>query len=1030
MRPILLLPLFCLTFSSATFADDKVGESKEPKTAFDSAQFRLLGPNVGGRVSMIAGVPGDASTAYFGAAQGGVWKTTDGGLSWKPIFDEQMTGSIGSLVLAPSDPSVIYVGSGEANIRGNAQIGHGIFKSVDAGKTWQHVWKQIGQIGQMAVHPSNPDVAFAAVLGSPFGSNPQRGVFRTRDGGKTWQQVLKVNADTGASDVSFDPNRPNVLYAGMWQTRRTPWSFTSGGDGSGLYVSHDGGDTWDEISTDAGLPKKPYGKIGVRVSPVDSNRVFALIEAKQGGLFRSDDGGESFTRVSDHHSLRQRAWYYSGMTPDPQNADVVWFPQVPMLKTLDGGEHVISVSGFYHGDHHSLWIDPQNPKRILDANDGGVELSYDGGKTWRNPKLPLAQFYNIDVDNRMPFHVGGTMQDMGTSAGPSATRMQGGIGVDQWYVAGGGEAGDFVFDRGLEGVIYAGEYGGYISQYVEGTGQYRSIMSWPGNPSGWGSKWSKHRFQWTAPIAASPHDAKVLYHGGEVLFKTTDGGANWTIISPDLTRNDKAKQQRSGGPITGDNTGVEVYDTIFSIAESPVVAGEIWIGTDDGLLQLTRDGGKTWQNITPKNAWPQWATVEAIAPSLTTAGEAWVVVDAHRLDDHQPYVFKISNHGSKVVKQTTGLPADWTAISIAIDPRNSNWLVLGGTRGLFSSADAGAHWSAFKANLPPVAVTDLQFKNDALVLGTRGRALWVLDDVNPLREWSTNVAKSALHFFKPPTATRTRFDFSWGPTDATDNPKPGASLSYFLAKDVDAKKIRLDIFDATGKKIRTLKGIAKKAPYAANDADEPRKPSEADLNAKAGMHSVQWDLRQRGVPRLNAKLDAGDPETGPLVLPGTYTLKMTAGNAHAEQKVDVLADPKSGVSLADMQANHELALHVRGQLITARRAILRLKDRRARAQLDLAAALQAGDATAKQNAKARAAALLALEQRLHNPEAKVVYDVLAGRQGGAKWYSQAAPLLSWIDQSDHAPTTAMRNRSVELDAELANILRDCAENCR
>ncbi|MCI0445702.1 glycosyl hydrolase, partial [bacterium] len=486
---------------------------------FKALKYRSIGPAWGGRVSRAAGVPGNPSVYYFAGAASGVWKTVDGGATWKSIFDDQPISSIGSIAIAPSDPNVIYVGSGEANIRGNVAAGNGIYKSTDAGKTWNHVWKQEGQIGTMIVHPTNPDIAFAAVLGHAFGPNPERGVYRTTDGGKTWQQVLKKDNDTGASDVAMNPNNPNILFAGMWHARRLPWDLISGGPGSGLFVSKDGGNTWKQLQEN-GLPGGIWGKVGVAVAPSDGRRVYALIEANDGGLFRSDDSGENWTKATANRLIRQRAWYYTTITVHPTNPNEVWFPQVPMVKTIDGGQTLEIISGFAHGDHHDMWIDPKDPKRMIDSNDGGVEISLNGGETWYQPALPLGQFYHVSVDSRVPFYVAGAQQDIGTAQGPSRSLTNRGIRTAEWHSVGGGEAGHVVSDPSDPNIVYAGEYLGYISRYDHRTKQAYNISAYPENGSGHGVADLKYRFQWTAPIATSPHNTKVVYHGSNVLFKT------------------------------------------------------------------------------------------------------------------------------------------------------------------------------------------------------------------------------------------------------------------------------------------------------------------------------------------------------------------------------------------------------------------------------------------------------------------------------------------------------------------------------
>ncbi|HQR47820.1 MAG TPA: hypothetical protein PL152_00710, partial [Steroidobacteraceae bacterium] len=896
----------------------------KPKSELGALEFRAVGPAIAGRATRVAGVPGDPLTYYVAFAQGGIWKSENGGHEWKPVFDEQSTNSIGSIAIAPSDPNVIYAGSGEANIRGNVSWGTGIFKSSDAGKSWQQVWKTRGQIGTMAVDPRNPDVAFAAVLGSPFGPNKDRGVYRTTDGGKSWKQVLYKNDETGASDVALDPNNPRIVFAGMWQTRRQPWTMTSGGPGSGLYRSADGGDTWEQVKDD-GLPKAPWGKVGVRVAPSDSKVVYALIEAKDGGLYRSSDGGETWELASDHRSLRQRAWYYTCLTIDPTNADIVWFPQVPLLKTVDGGKTIVSVDAGIHGDHHDVWIDPKDPRRIMSGNDGGVGVSIDGGATWYWPAIPTPQFYNIDVDDRWPYHVGGTIQDWGTASGPAYTLRRGEHGGgpnlgDNWAV-GGGEAGDFVYDRGTPGGVYAGEYGGYISYYQEGVGNFRNVGIYPHDTSGTPAREIKYRFQWTAPIAASPHDPKVLYHGANVLFRTSDHGATWQAISPDLTRNDPAKQEWSGGPITGDITGVETYDTIFSIAESPLQAGEIWVGTDDGLVQLTRDGGKTWTNVTPKKL-PEWGTVEAIEPSRRDAATAYVVVDAHRLDDPHPYLYRTRNHGQSWEQLGKGLPDDQHLFVVREDPTNANLLYVGAERGVFMSRDGGASFVDIRNNLPAVGVADIEVKHDDLILGTR-RGIWILDDITALRAFDAGVKSEPVHLFAPRKAYRNRLEFRWDDlVDTGSNNAPyGMNVTYWLkdepaenpagkkASPADPSELKLEIYDSQGALVRTLSSVPRPDRFPKDDPDEPKDPNKPALTKKQGLNRIQWDLRHEGAQRPgHAKIDAGDPDEGPLVLPGRYTLKLTVAGQVYTTEGEVAADPRSTATLADMRANYEFAL--------------------------------------------------------------------------------------------------------------------------
>lgn len=1025
MRLLSLAVLLLATTLVSAAKPQKPGQDPQ----WGNLEFRLFGPALGGRITRVAGVPGDPLTYYAAAAQGGVWKSVNGGHDWLPIFDEQPTQSIGSLALAPSDPSTLYVGSGEANIRGNVTIGHGIFVSRDAGQSWQQVWKTKGQIGTMAVHPLDAETAFAAVLGSPFGANPERGVYRSRDAGKSWQRVLFVDERTGASDVVIDRNRPAVVFAGMWQARRQPWQLTTAGPGSGLYRSRDGGDHWDRLDADAGLPTGDWGKVGVAIAPSDSQRVYALIEAGQGGLFRSDDGGDSWTRINAHRGLRQRSWYFSTLSVDPHNPDIVWVPQVPLLRSIDGGKTFSQVEGPQHGDHHDLWIDPSDSRRIIDGNDGGIDLSVDGGKSWFSPVLPLAQLYNIDVDDRVPYHIGGTVQDLGTFSGPSISRYDDGNTLASFIYAGGGEAGDFVYDRGRVGHIYAGEYSGTLSHHVEGSGEYRNISAYPFNGSGHGAIDARYRFQWTAPIADSPHDQAVLYHGANVLFRSRDQGETWTAISPDLTRNDPAKQQWSGGPITGDNTGVEVYDTIFSIAESPMQKGLIWVGSDDGLIHLSRDDGGNWRNVSSSD-WPQWATVETIEPSRVDAGTAYAVIDAHRLNDFRPYVFVTRDFGAHWSSIVSGLPADMSALVLRTDPADPQLLYLGGERGLFLSRDQGQSWSPLQLNLPPTAVVDIEARHNDLVVATRGRGVWILDDLSPLGALNPEVRASTLRLLPGKPALRLRKGSRWGNEGEIEDPPLGATLSYWLKQAIEddasgkpGAELRLEIRDASGTLVRSLSSTAKPARWPEDDPDEPEKKPEPELSHSQGLNRVVWDLRYDGarIPD-KIKIDSGDPSEGPLVPPGTYQLKLILGDQASTGALSVRADPEAPASSAQLAAALAHQLQLRTALNRTADAIDTVRAARQQAA-ELIARLPAGDAALITAAKTVRERADAIEARLHNPKAEVNYDILSF-PGGAKLYSQISTQYGFANESDLPPPQGQRQQWAELSAELEAMLAE------
>ena len=1016
MRPLRSLMLLLAAVLALPLAAKPAKDDHADKP-YGELAFRSLGPLVGGRIARVSGVPG-TTIFYAAAAQGGVWKSANNGIDWEPIFDDEFSQSIGAIAVAPSDPNVLYVGGGEGNPRGNVALGHGIWRSTDAGASWEQVLRLKGQIGTIAVHPTNPDIAFAAVLGSPFGPGPQRGVYRTLDGGKQWSQVLKVDADTGASDVAIDPHNPRIVYAGLWAMRRTPWSAQSGGEGGGLYRSSDGGASFEKVEHEA-IPKGVVGKVGVAFAPSQPGRIYALIEAEAGGLFRSDNGGGEWKRINEHHVLTQRAWYYMTITVDPSNADVVWFPQVALLRSRDAGKSVVQIDGPHHGDHHDVWIDPRNPQRMIDGNDGGIDVSLDGGQTWMHPLLPIAQFYNIDVDDRVPYHVGGTMQDWGTVSGPSRS-LRGPHSVGEWLYAGGGEAADFVYDPFRPGHVYAGEYMGYLSHYVEGSGQYRNISVQLYNGSGIPPKEHPLRFQWTAPAHASPHRDGGLYHGGNVLFRTRDQGQTWSAISPDLTRNDKTKQQWSGGPITGDNTGVEVYGTLFSIAESPLQRGLIWVGSDDGLVHVSRDDGANWSNVTPK-ALPEWATIEGIEVSRGEAGTMWFVAHRYRLDDRKPYLFLTRDFGKSWQQLGKGLPDDLPLYSVRVDPADARFVFLGTERGVWYSRDGGASFGELKLNLPPVTVTDMEIKHGDLVIGTRGRGLWALEQISTLRAFDDHVRELPLHLFATRATHRFREDGTWSEmADGTvDEDEEGALLHYWL-KDKPKQPLTLTIKDASGRVVRTLSSEKKPGKYPEDDPDEPSGPPEADLDTEPGIHLAVWDLREEGARRIAFKADMGDPETGPLALPGSYTLELAADGKSATTTLELLADPRSPASAEDLRANHELAIRTRDALTRLSLSIDRV--RAVREQLDVFAkhAGQIANGTALLAAiKTARDRVDAIEGTLHNPEAVVNYDILSGRGGGAKLLSQLAPLYSWIGDSDHAPTQSMRDRAEVLLAELA-----------
>lgn len=995
--------------------------AQEKPSEYAGAEYRLVGPYAGGRVSKVCGVPGDPMTYYAATASGGVWKSSDGGHAWKPIFDDQPTSSTGSIAVAPSDPNVVYVGTGEANIRGNVAPGAGIFRSVDAGKTWSHVWKQVGQIGAMAVHPQNADIAFAAVLGHAFGPNSERGVYRTLDGGKTWQRVLHVNDQTGCSDVCIDPSNPRVLYAGFWQAQRRPWDMTSGGPGSDLFVSRDGGETWKSLKNDPknGLPPSIWGKVNVAVSPANGQRIFALIEAEKGGLFRSDDGGEIWRRVSTEPRIRQRAWYFNTITPHPTNPDVLFCPNVPLMKSIDGGRTFTSVSGPHHVDHHDVWIDPRNPNRIIDANDGGVDISTDGGKTWVAPPLPISQFYHVAADNAVPFHVMGCMQDLGSARGPSRS-LAGSISLRDWHSVGGGEAGHCVPDPSDPNIIYAGEYGGIMTRYDHRSQQARNITVNQWNPSGIDPAVMPYRFQWTAPILVSVHDPKTVYHAGNVIFRTRDAGITWEKISGDLTRDDKQKQQWSGGPITGDNTGAEVYCTVFALAESPKQKGLLWAGSDDGLVHLSQDDGKTWTNLTKNiQELPDWGTVKCIEPSPFDAKTAYLVVDNHRMDDYRPHVWKTTDLGQTWTKISASLPQDVHTHAIREDGKKQGQLYLGTERGVMVSPDAGKTWRALQLNLPTVPVHDLVVKHDSLVVGTHGRSIWILDDLTPIREWKPEHAQAKVHVYPPVPTLRWRTSGN-GPitnhlrNSTAPNPTSGAVLWATFGKDV--KQVSIEVLNAQGKVI--AQGTGKPEGVIEEKPDDEDEPKRWKFTYKPGLNRLIWNLEHDGAEVIpGAPVDAGNPAQGIPVHPGTYTVKLKADDQTVTVPLEVKADPRPEATPPNQELE-TLALQVRDDITVLSRTVLRLRAILKQVTLRKELLGKREDAKALlEQTQQLVDKLNAIEQKLHNPKAKISYDIFAAR-GGAMLYSQLTWMLVWISDADGPPTQAQKELFADLHKQL------------
>jgi photosystem II stability/assembly factor-like uncharacterized protein len=892
----------------------------EPKL-FSGMQWRQVGPFRGGRALAIEGVPGEPNTWYFGAVAGGVWKTVDGGANWTPLFDKQDISSIGAIAVAPSDHNTIYVGTGEAAIRGDTTYGSGVYKSVDGGKNWKNIGlRDTHQIGALIVHPHNPDIVLVAALGHAFGPNKERGIFRTSDGGKTWTNVLHKDENTGGIDVVFDPHNPNVVFASLWQARRQPWFFSSGGPGSGLYKSEDNGVTWKQL-TGNGLPDGILGKIGISVSAADSNRVYAIIEAKEGGIFRSDDGGEKWTKVNDDGRFRQRAWYFSKIYADPKTVDTVYVLNTGAFKSVDGAK-TFNLLPARHGDHHGLWIDPQNPNRIGNVSDGGASISTDGGKTWTTQNnQPTAQFYHVATDNAFPYHIYGAQQD-NSNVGIASRSDEGVITAQNWFVAGGGECGFVVPDPRDWHIIYSNSEG-YIVRYDKNKEEGQDVSVWPMDHSGHGAADLLHRFQWVTPLMLSPHNPDVIYTAAECVFKSTDHGMSWTQISNDLTKNDKSKQQPSGGPLTNDITSVEYYDTVFALAESPKKQGTLWAGTDDGLVHVTTDDGKSWANVTPKV--PEWSTVSIIDPSPHDASTAYVAVDRHRLDDFKPYIFKTTNLGKSWSTISNGIPEGAYVHSVREDPRREGLLYAGTELGVYFSLDDGAHWQPLQLNLPQSPIHDLVVKDDDLVAATHGRSFWVLDNLTPLRQLNVQSGSSDMLLYQPQTAVRLHYPEEIDKRQpAGDNPPAGAMIDYYF-KSAPKGEVTLDILDAQGKLVRHLSSTEKK-----ENEQPPEWPDRVEMPktipANEGMNRFAWDLRYNEPIQIPGAFYADSGPRGALALPGDYQVKLTANGKTQTAPLHIVIDPRTKDHEGELPKQFELSTQVNERISALHQAVNEIRE--------------------------------------------------------------------------------------------------------
>jgi len=940
--------VLCLAFMLALSATPIPAQTPAPAEKPDplkALQYRSIGPYRGGRCAAVTGVPSQPSVFYYGSTGGGVWKSTDGGINWESISDGSVfgTGSVGAIAVADSDPNTIYVGMGESPIRGNVSHGDGVYKSTDAGKTWKRVGlEDTRQIPRIRVHPKNPDLVYVAALGHVWGPNDQRGVFRSKDGGKTWEKILNRGNKAGAIDLIIDPTNPNILYAGFWEVYRKPWTLESGGPGSGIFKSTDGGDTWTELTRNNGLPKGTIGKVGITVSPANPERIWAIVEAEDGGVFRSDNGGTSWTRVNEERRLRQRAWYYTRIYADPKSADTVYVLNTGFYRSNDGGRTFTGIS-VPHGDNHDLWIAPDDPNRMIESNDGGANVSFNGGRSWTEQDQPTAQFYRVALDNDFPYNVYGAQQDNSTVRIASRT-TEGGIGTSDWYDVGGGESGWVAPSPKDSQIVFAGSYGGLTTRQDHRTGQLRDINPYPNNPMGAGADVLKYRFQWNFPLLFSPHDPNTLYLGANVLFKSTDEGNSWQIISPDLTRNDKSKQASSGGPITKDNTSIEYYDTIFTVMESPVQAGTIWVGSDDGLVHVSRDGGKNWSNVTPpKSIMPEWIQINSLEASPHDPATAYVAATMYKWDDNKPYLYKTTDYGKSWKKITNGIPDTTFTRVIREDPNKRNLLYAGTETGMYISFDGGEHWQSFQLNLPIVPITDLaiQKRDKELVVATQGRAFWIFDDLPVLHQLMDAGGFSAAgetKLFAPKENYRMAGGggFPIGPTATLGRNPANGAVVYYSLKAKPASDVDLEFFDSTGKSIRKFTAkMRKPGEGAAASAPAGPPPGEGGFGGggapppvptEVGLNRFVWDTRYADAVRFPGMILWAGETRGPKVPPGTYQVKLTVDGKTLTQNFEIKPDPRLTTAPGDYAKQLELGLKIRDKLTETHNAIIQIRD--------------------------------------------------------------------------------------------------------
>jgi len=1007
-----ILALICLCCFSPLDAQ-KRRRSSEPAVV-DTAllgglEYRLLGPFRGGRSAAVAGVEGERNLYYFGATGGGVWRTEDGGRHWENLSDGYFGGSIGSIALAPSDRNVIYVGGGEKTVRGNVSSGYGIWKSVDAGTSWKSVGlPRSRHVARLRVHPTNPDIVYAAVLGDIYKAGPDRGVYKTTDGGLSWRRVLFSDEMAGAVDLCFDPTNPRILYASTWRVQRTPYSLSSGGPGSGLWKSTDSGETWRSISENEGFPSDTLGIIGVAVSPVRPERVWAMVEHKEsGGLYRSEDGGESWRRVNSERKLRQRAWYYTRVYADTREADKVYVLNVRYHKSEDGGASFETHSA-PHGDHHDLWIAPEDPDRMIIGDDGGAQVTYDGGRTWSTyHSQPTAQFYRVTTDNSFPFRIYAAQQDNSTIR--IRHRSDGSyIDEDDWESTAGGESAHIAVDPEDNDIVYGGSYGGYLTRLNHRTGTQRAINVWPDNPMGYGAEGMKYRFQWNFPVFFSKHDPDALYALSNHVHRSTDEGASWELLSGDLTRNDPAKLVSSGGPITQDNTGVEYYCTLFAAAESPINRGELWVGSDDGRVHLTRDEGKSWEDISPKDM-PEWGMINSLEASAHRPGTCYMAATRYKLGDFSPYLYRTTDYGRNWTRIVAGIADEHFTRVLREDPEVAGLLYAGTETGMYVSFDDGDHWQPFQLNLPVVPITDLTIKENSLVVATQGRSLWILDDLSVVQELARNRNSGEFRLFPPSPAYRTRGRRAERPSLLAGENKEAGVVTYFYIKELSEKdSIFLTYFNRSGDTL---------ARFSRDASDQPR-----SLKLRKGLNRHHWNTRGEGAMGLEGMVLWWASLEAPRAVPGQYEVELDINGKKDRQAFSIKKDPRSEATVEEIQEQYDFISEVNRTVDRAHRTILQIREVNKRLE-EFVERFEdkEGQDTLVMTARNIRDRLESIEKSLYQTQNRSAQDPL---NFPIRLTNKLAHLNSLVSMDDFPPTEQDRAVKAELTAEIERELED------